>query len=242
MSIVAIVGAKHSPGATTLAVALASAAPADQAALVVEADPAGGDIAARARMSLDPGLLTLAAAGRRGVTDQLLDGHSQLLESGAAVLVGPSSPDQAATALAGVTGSLVEVLTRRSGVAFVDAGRWDPRSPVNDLLGAAAAIVVVFRPTLEGFEHARMRIAALCAFDVGIIAAPVGERPYAAVEIAAALNGMEVNVIAHDPRAATAIASGARSDRWLRRSPLLRSIAPLAERLCASEVYGVAAR
>ena len=67
MSVVAIVGAKHSPGATTLAVALASAAPVDQRALVVEADPAGGDIAARAGMSLDPGLLTLAAAGRRGV-------------------------------------------------------------------------------------------------------------------------------------------------------------------------------
>lgn len=231
MSIVAIVGGKHSPGTTTLAVALASTASAGKRALLVEADPAGGDIAARAGMQIDPGLLTLAAAGRRGVTEALMHGHTQRFASGASVLLDPPSPEQAGTALVGLGPSLARVISQREGITFVDIGRWDRTSPATDFVQAADAIVVVFRPTLEGVEHARSRIASLRSFPAQIVATTVGERPYAPTEVAAALDGVDLHVVPHDPRPAAAIASGVRIDRWLAHSALLRSAAALSERL-----------
>jgi hypothetical protein len=62
---VAIVGAKGAPGATTSALALACGWPGP--VLVVDADPAGGDIAAGwlgGRLELERGLLSFAAATR----------------------------------------------------------------------------------------------------------------------------------------------------------------------------------
>lgn len=211
--------------------ALTSTASARKRALMVEADPAGGDVGARAGMSVDPGLLTLAAAGRRGVTEELVVGHTQRLASGASVLLGPPSPEQAATALVGLGPALVRTVSQRGGITFVDTGRWDPRSPATDFVQVADAIVVVFRPTLEGVEHARTRIASLGALQTRIVATTVGERPYTPSEVAAALDDVELHVIPHDPRAAAAIASGVRIDRWLGRCPLVRSAAALSERL-----------
>jgi len=230
MTIIAVVGGKHSPGATTLAVALAGMSE-DQPTLLVEADPAGGDLAARAGITFDPGLLTLAAAGRRGLTEQLLDAHTQILANGARVVLGPPSPEQAATAIGGIGRTLVPVLRARRGLAVVDAGRWDPRTPVGDLLSAADAMLVTFRPTVEGVEHVRSRLGALERLTDRVIAVPVGERPYAAREVAAVLAPVEVHAIEADARAAVAVGAGAPFDRWLRRTGLVRSVAGLAERL-----------
>ena len=65
MAMVAVVGAKGAPGATTSTLALACGWPGP--ILVVDADPAGGDIAAGwlgGRLGLDRGLLSFAAATR----------------------------------------------------------------------------------------------------------------------------------------------------------------------------------
>jgi MinD-like ATPase involved in chromosome partitioning or flagellar assembly len=231
MSVVAIVGGKHSPGATTLALALATAASSADRALLLEADPAGGDIAARAGRTLEPGLLTLAAAGRRGVTDSLVDAHAQRLAGGIAALLAPPSPEQATAAIVGLAPSLVRLVSHRSGICLVDAGRWDLRSPAADFVQIADAIIVAFRPTLEGVEHARVRITSLGAPGPRIVATAVGERPYPPDEVASALGDVELHVIPSDPRSAAALASGASMDRWLARGPLMRSAAALLERL-----------
>ena len=115
MSVVALLGIKQSPGATTLAVALAALA-SEREPLIIEADPIGGVLAARACIPLDPGLLTLAAAGRRGVSTQLLDAHTQTLANGARVLVAPTSMAHAQAALAGLSTSLAELLRTRPGL------------------------------------------------------------------------------------------------------------------------------
>ena len=65
MTVVALASLKSSPGTTTAALALCQVWPSVRRALLIEADPGGGVIAARMGDSPDPGLITLAAAARR---------------------------------------------------------------------------------------------------------------------------------------------------------------------------------
>ncbi|MGD9793834.1 MAG: hypothetical protein AB7V43_10170 [Acidimicrobiia bacterium] len=234
MTVVAILGSKHSPGATTLAVALGAVTSADDDALVVEADPAGGDVAARAGLPLDPGLLTLAAAGRRGLTAALLDVHTQRLANGTPVLVAPSSPEHAHAAVRGLAGNMEDTLRGRAGLTIVDVGRWDPQSPASEILRSVDVIVAVFRPTVEGVEHLRTRLAAIPGLPV--VAVMVGEHPYRVEEVRSALGLDVVHVIADDPRAAM-VGAGASHDRWLRRSAYVRSVTAL-----RSHIVGITAR
>ena len=57
--LVAMVSVKGAPGVTTLAVGLATRWPRGEA-VVVEADPAGGDLSARFGLAHDPGLAAMA--------------------------------------------------------------------------------------------------------------------------------------------------------------------------------------
>ncbi|HZD98577.1 MAG TPA: ParA family protein [Micromonosporaceae bacterium] len=73
MAIIAVASAKGSPGVTTTCLALALTWP--RSVLLVEADPAGGDVMAgyvRAELGGDRGLAYLAVAARRGSLDEEL--------------------------------------------------------------------------------------------------------------------------------------------------------------------------
>jgi len=234
MTVVAVVGSKHAPGASTLAVALAALARGGQPVLVVEADPAGGDLAARSGLPLDPGLLTLAAAGRRGLTPQLIEAHTQVLPNGVPALLAPASPEHAHAAIIGIGAALASSLRDRQGTTVIDGGRLDARSCAAELVRSADVIVVVFRPTVEGVEHARMRLLSLSGTRV--IAAMLGERPYRAAEVAAALGDIELCVIDEDAHAATAIGAAMPLDRWLRRTALVRSAHSLLDRISTDSV------
>lgn len=240
MTVVAVFGVKQSPGATTLAVALGAVAAADAHSLLIEADPAGGDLAARAGLSLDPGLLTLAAAGRRGVSPELLDAHAQTLKNGTRVLVAPSSPEHAHAAVSGLARSIGLVIRDHPGLTIVDIGRWDTRSAATELLHAADVVLACFRPTVEGVEHLRARASSLQG-DPPVLPVMVGERPYSASEIRDALDIPYLHVIADDPRAAAAIGSGAPLDRWLRRTAFMRTAASLYARLASMDSHQVVA-
>jgi MinD-like ATPase involved in chromosome partitioning or flagellar assembly len=230
MTTIALTGTKGSPGATTLALALA-AITATRSPLLVEADPAGGDIAVRCGVTLDAGLLSFAASGRRGVDRATIDGHAQLLPCGAAALLAPTSAEQATSALTSIGTTLDETLRDEGSLVIIDAGRWDPHSPAADLVAAASAALVVLRPTLESVEHARWQLASLAASVDRAVAVCVGERPYPSDEVQAALHIDELYVVAADARAANALGRCARPDRWLRRSPLWRSASALSGRL-----------
>ncbi|MGO9873852.1 MAG: hypothetical protein ACLPVY_08630 [Acidimicrobiia bacterium] len=230
MTTIAVTGTKGSPGATTLALAL-SAITATRSPLLVEADPAGGDIAVRCGLTLDAGLLTFAASGRRGFDQATIDAHAQLLPCGTAALLAPTSAEQAASALASIGPALDETLRNPASLVIVDGGRWDPRSPAAEVVAAASAVLLVLRPTLESVEHARWQLTSLAASVDRAIVVCVGERPYPADEVHAALHVDELYVVAADARAANALGRCARPDRWLRRSPLLRSASALCDRL-----------
>lgn len=230
MSVIAVLGTKHSPGATTLAMALSALIAGANRPLLVEADPAGGDLAIRSGLPLDPGLLTLAAAGRRGLSLELVEAHSQTMANGARVLLAPASPEHAHPTVAGLAAPLAALLSSRPGITIVDAGRWDGRSPTAELVRAADVVLALFRPTVGGVEHLRALLASLDGIGE-IVPVVVGERPYRLNEVSDALDGLELRLIDNDPRGATSISRGAPIDRWLRRTALVRSISPLIDHL-----------
>src|SRR3546814_20157959 len=98
MTVVGVLSVKHAPGATTAAAAIATASATD--AVVVECDPAGGDIAARGHLAVEPGLVSLAAAGRHPPSPPALLGHSQHLPTRMPVVVAPTAPHQPASTVA----------------------------------------------------------------------------------------------------------------------------------------------
>jgi hypothetical protein len=92
-------------------------------------------------------------------------------------------------------------------------------------------LLVVVRPTVEEISAVTHRAGALR--DAGAAIVLIGDRPYPAGEVAAAVDLPVVGVIAADTRGAHALVSGV-GRRAVARTPLLRSAADIAERLTAS--------
>jgi len=152
-------------------------------------------------------------------------------------VAGPAAPEQAETALATLLmAGLAERLGGLSEVdVLVDCGRLRPSSPVAALLAAATATVLVARPTLAEVAHLRPRVAALRSRRPALLL--VGDRPYAAEEVAAAVDVPVLGVLAQDHRGAQTVA-GERDGvgRGLVRSKLVRSAVPVAQRLVQDHV------
>lgn len=157
---------KGSPGVTTLAVALAARWPQPWRRVLVEADPAGGDLAARYRLPVTPGLVSLAAAARRSTDPELVGEHAQLLPGGLPVVVGPTRADQARAALTtiaaadGQAGVLGSFTGRHDLVAVVDCGRLDPDSPASAIVSAADQLLILARPRADELAHVADHLAA----------------------------------------------------------------------------------
>lgn len=226
MSVLALASAKGSPGVTTAALALAVGWPSDRQAVVVELDPAGGDVGAWLGLPAEPGLGTLAAAGRHGLDWTRVLDHSQRLASGSSVLVGPPGADQARHAVAMVAADL----ERRSEMTgepdlLVDCGRLDPESPATGAIRSADLVVLVSRPDVAALGHLAGLVAQLgsaCPVQIAL----VGRGPYPPEEVSAAIGAGVLGVLAHDPEGAALLAGGGHGSR-LSRSPLLRSAADL---------------
>ncbi|MEW6470656.1 MAG: hypothetical protein AB1679_00090 [Actinomycetota bacterium] len=231
MTLMALTSIKHAPGVTTAALAMATAWSADHEVVVVEADPAGGDLAARLGLPFEPGLVSLAAAARHGAASGAV-GHAQLqaMPCGGSVLVGPGSAEQAVAALRELRAGALAGLAGRGDLVVVDCGRWSPGSPTQPLISAADLVLVVTRPTVEGVVHLRSRMAALrreAGDRVAILL--VGERPYRAADIDEAVGLRVAGVLADDPRAATALYQSPRPG-LARRFLLVRSARSFLER------------
>lgn len=216
MTTVALFSVKHAPGVTTAAVALAAAY--GDGAVVVEADPAGGDIAARSRLTLEPGLLTLAAAGRRVGTALDFSPHVQSLPGGGDVVVAPVDPDLATAAI--TTTAPRVAAAHGAQFTIIDCGRFSVESPARPVIRSADVAVVVIEPTVAGVEHLRARVGGLDRPILGRLAALlVGDRPYGAAEVEHAVGIPVLGSLAVDPRSVAAIYAGSGA----RRSMLVRS-------------------
>ncbi len=237
MTLIAFGSLKASPGVTTTVLAVAATWPGE-ARLVVECDPAGGDLAARFRLAETPGLVSLAAASRRDRGPELLWAHTQALPGGLPVVVGPAGADQARAALGVLTapgaGLLIRSHQPEGSVVLADCGRVDPDSPAAPLLRAAHLVLLVARPRLSEVAHLAARIDALRATVAALGLVLVDDGFYPPREIAEALEVPVVGVLPKDPRGAAVLSNQVGHRRGVARLPLLRAAGDLAGRLAAA--------
>ena len=230
MSLVTLVSAHGSPGVTTTALVLAATWPEPNGCLLVEADSFGGVIAARYGLSDSPGLSSLAATTRGRFDDDAVEAHTQRLPGGLAVLTGSPSPEEARAVWRDVSGPLGEWATSRIDLdVIIDGGRIEPATRVPD----GGPTLVVTRPSVDQLRPAGIRQAALAAAGIDASLLLVGDRPYGAEEVAATMQVPVAGVVAWDPGIAAVLTGAQGVIRDLRRSPLVRSAATLAERLAA---------
>ena len=222
-------GSVRSCGVTTLTLGLAATWPADRRVLLVEADPAGGTLAAASGWPAEPNLVSLAAAARRGGDPALAWEHCHQLPDGASVLPAPSLAEQARNALT-MLGPLLGRLGELDTDVLVDCGRLDPGSVALDLWDRAERPVLVGRPRLADLQ-------ALASWlngnrlnrEVGLVL--IGEGPYPDAEITEAIGLDVLYRLPWDPGAAEALVSISASSRQLRMAPLVRSARTLADQL-----------
>lgn len=234
MAILAFGSVKASPGVTTTLLALAAVWPEERSLLVVEADPDGGDLAARLGLGVEPGMASLAAAGRRSLDRTDIERHTQTISHGVQVLVGNPDPEQATRGLELVGHRLAEVLPHDAPDVLVDCGRLRSSSPVLPLAVRSFATLIVCRPRVDELQHVRAQVGRLRARGMQPDVVLVGERPYSSSEVEAAIGCEVVDVIADDPRTAAALAGRGGRASAVSRSPLMRSVRSLAERLVAT--------
>lgn len=232
MTTIGLASAHGSPGTTTTAIALAAAWPEHRRCLLIEADPFGGVIAARYGLGDTPGLSSLAAGSRRGLDQETAWLNVQHLPGGVPVFVGPATSDEARVVLADVFGALSAWSSPHDEIdVIIDCGRLTAGSPALGLVGSGARVLVLARPTVDQLRPAAHRIATLRASSVDAALVLVGDTPYGPAEVESAMRTGVVGVVAWDPRTAAILAGARGAVRDLRRSPLVRSISALADRL-----------
>ena len=227
MTLVAFVSGR-SHGVTSTAHALSLTWPSLRRAIVAEVDPAGGALAVRQDLIPEPGLTTLAAAGRRGLAPEAVLGHCQQLRDGGVALLAPITPEKTASALSVLGTRLATALDAVPGVdVLADCGRIDSRSPSLELARSARYLVIVVAPSLEGVAHCQGRIEILGLIQGRAAVLTIGSRPYRPDEVGAALGLPVLGSLANDRQGAQDLAVG----HFGRRSELFRSATAVADRL-----------
>ncbi|MEU7474337.1 chromosome partitioning protein [Lentzea sp. NPDC042327] len=216
---------KGSPGASTLAVALGTRWPEPVRPIVVEVDPAGGDVAARFQLPGSPGLVSLAAATRGNSDADLLAQHAHALASGLRIVPAPSDPAQSRAAFGALASSQFRPFRTPGVTLIVDAGRVDPDPTMLGLLRSADALVVVARPHDDSLAHIAARGVQIQTWSRHAGLAIVG-KGYPAAQITEAFGLPVLTSIPDDAKGAQGLWDQRGSD-----SALSRHAAGLADHL-----------
>ncbi len=136
--LVAVTSVK-SGGATTFAAALTAVWP-EESALLIEADPAGGDLGGWHGLPDSPGLASLANACRSGHID--LTEHTTRLPFGVNTVLAAAGRPQASAAI-GLLADTEPARWAKERPVVLDLGRLEPGSPAVPLLELADAVLVV---------------------------------------------------------------------------------------------------
>ncbi|MDQ2836239.1 MAG: hypothetical protein M3Y42_11820 [Actinomycetota bacterium] len=163
--ILSVCSDKGSPGVSTICTALGTVWPSER--VVVEMDPAGGDLAFRLRsagtaqrLSQLPSVLSLAAGARSGVAPDSLLQFSQLCSLGFGVIPGALTAEAYAP-MARLWPQVAGICAQWQGTAIADLGRMQPGNPALTVARASEAVLLVARPSLEGLYHLRDRVNEL---------------------------------------------------------------------------------
>jgi hypothetical protein len=212
--LIAIGSLKGSPGVTTSAVALAAMWPAGATTpMLLEADPAGGDLAARFQTAPAPGLLTLSAAARHEHDVALLARHALELPGGLPVIAAPPGEAGASVALLGRDGlGLLRAAAADPDLVLVaDVGRITSESVAWPIALAADQLLVVVRPVLSELSRvitASEQLLERCAAAgtrLGLVTVGTGPFPTSEIEVA---TGIEVSAQLPDDQVAAAVLGG----------------------------------
>lgn len=220
--LVTVLSVKGSPGVTTFSVALAARWPAPYRPVLVEADPSGGDLAARFSLSSAPGLLTLAAAARRSADPELVWQHAQALSGGLSVIAAPPDADRARGALSALTadpatapGVVRAAANAPDTVMIVDCGRVDAGSPAMPIVLASDAMILLTGAHGDDLAHLPRRLPAIGRWSPHPVLLLAGEG-YSPAEVARELGVPPLGRVPNDPRGAAVLCgrhSGARRRR-----------------------------
>jgi hypothetical protein len=234
--------------ATTSALALAAGWPAEERALVVEADRRGGSLAAWLDVPLSPSLSTVVTTlhaadssgdGRSAWT--VVDPLVRRAPSGTRFVPAPFRAREAGRAVAEAERLLVPLLAARHDLAaIVDLGRLDLVDEEPATIRHADAAVLCHRQEPSSARAASVRLErlaeqvdALRGLGCRPVLALIGEEPFGGDEVARFLGeDVEWRPLAPDPLAAAVLAgrSGV-SERRLARLPLLRTARRLVDDL-----------
>jgi hypothetical protein len=249
MPLMCVLYVKSRPGATTTALGLAAALPPSARPVVVECDPAGGDLAARHGLTMSPGLVELATATRTaaaaeaaeaGEAAEALSRYAQRVRLGdraVEVVVAPSGGAQTRVALSVLARPGHSELATADRTVIADCGRLDFSSAAWPLVGMADVVLLLARGRLDELAHLREHVDQLtrAAGDRLVVLLASGG-VYGAEEITAGLSGDGDEIAVHGPlpydERAAAVLEGSRraGPRWQRR-PLMKALRHVAAAL-----------
>ena len=240
---IGLASAKGSPGSTTLSLGLGlAAARVGRQVLVVEADASGGSLQARLGLEPGPGLLSLAAAGRHGITAKLLAEHLRPLRPGLAVLVAPSDPRQVRASLDSLGAALADAfghLSAEGTDVVIDLGRLGVE-PAPPLAAGLDQVIWATPPTLDGADALAVRLGPSGLAPCSAVLT-VGDGPYAPEEIAGVLALCLIGALPADPTGAGRLWAGLDA-QMLWRSPLGRGLGRLADAILPTRPVAEAVR
>ncbi|MCM0621955.1 hypothetical protein [Nocardioides bruguierae] len=171
---------KGSPGCTTAGLSLAMVA----GAILIEADPFGGDLAYRLRRGRQPlpetpTLLTAAALARTTTPDETLLQASHAVGEQARVVPGYGFAEHAASV---DWQRLASTASHATVPTVVDVGRASSASPALPLLADADLVIPVLRPTMEAFLRVRDRLQRLLPVIADLRSGPPSVVPLLVVQ------------------------------------------------------------
>lgn len=259
MPLIAVCYVKARAGATTNALGVAALLSETARPVVVECDPAGGDLTLRHGLrSASPGLVELATATRTGVAGaprhgEVLSQYAQPIRLGdriVEVVPAPSGGAQSRVALSVLARPGHGVLTTPDRTVIADCGRLDFASPTWPLLGLADTVVVLARGRVDELGHLREHVGELVRQASGrVLVWLVAGGPYRAADVQEYLNwhlsrvlelpadAMQVReLLPYDERTAAVLEGGRKAGRRWRRRPLMRALAQLATELPTASV------
>ncbi len=235
MTVVAFASVKGAPGVTTLACLVGAAWSAERAAMVIECDAGGGDLASRHCLASRIGWPSLVAASRRMRCDGPIEPHLQQISGGLDVLVGARQLPSAEV-MREMIPSILRSESISSGAVrdvIVDLGRISYRDRGAEAwLDQADSVVLCARADGSSLVHVRDRLLSDLSRwrnRVGLVV--VGSHQYTRAETERFTTVPVLVELPFDSRSAAAISGQRGGHLRLRRSVLVARAAGLASTL-----------
>ena len=249
MPLLAMCSLKGAPGVTTAALGLAAVTVEASRVVLVECDPAGGDLMLRHGLAAKPNLVDLASAARgTGGDPAVYESVAQELRLGdraVPVVVAPAGGAQSRAALPELTRAGQLVLSPPDRLLVADCGRFEMSSPARPVLALADVVVVQVRATADGLAHVREHLGELLDVVTGRLVVLLGHGGlyqeadvadvlgrYVAEELMAPDDHVTVRgPLPEDRRSAALLSGGLVAGRRWQRLPLLRALHGIAGEL-----------